>query len=400
VRALYISYDGALDPLGATQVLPYLRGLAAHGVRFTLITFEKPEKWSEVRRREAVSRNLESCGIAWRPLRYHKAPRVPATLWDVVKGSLVIRQAARKEKAQIVHCRGDVAMAMVRGARLGDGVRVLYDMRGFFSAERVDVGSWRAGSWIDRSVKGAERTNRRRADAIVVLTERAREALEREGPLPLHRVIPTCVDTTQFRPRAPNEPATFGLAYVGSLGTWYMAREMAEFCRCAASAFPERPLFLTPDLAEAARVGIDGTWAEVRCLPADEVSKWLARARALVCFVRPTLSKSASFPTKVGEAWAAGLPVVVNQGIGDLDAMVEQHSTGVVMRGFESGCYGEALTRLALLLRDPAVSSRCRDFAERRLNLADGVRSYRQIYERLLVDTAATASEPPPTRVS
>ena len=233
MRALYVSYDGALDPLGATQVLPYLRGLAERGVRFTLISFEKPEKWAEVERREGMRRTLEAAGIAWRPLSYHKTPRVPATLWDVVKGSMVIRQAAREEKAQIVHCRGDVAMAMVRVARLGDGVRVLYDMRGFFSAERVDVGSWRAGSWIDRSVKRAERANRRRADAIVVLTERARETLEREGPLPLHRVIPTCVDTTRFRPRPPTESAQFGVAYVGSLGTWYMAREMVEFCRRA-----------------------------------------------------------------------------------------------------------------------------------------------------------------------
>ena len=213
-------------------------------------------------------------------------------------------------------------------------------------------------------------------------------------------MIPTCVDTTRFGPRPPNEPAQFGVAYVGSLGTWYMAREMAEFCRRAASALPERPLFLTPDLAEAARVGIDGTWAEVRSLPADEVPKWLARARALVCFVRPTFSKSASFPTKVGEAWAVGLPVVVNPGIGDLAAMVEQHSTGVVLRGFESGCYEEAVRRLELLLRDPAVGIRCREFAERRLNLINGVRSYHEIYERLLGDTAATASEPPPTRVS
>ncbi len=76
-------------------------------------------------------------------------------------------------------------------------------------------------------------------------------------------------------------------------------------------------------------------------------------AGPLVCFVRPTLSKSASFPTKVGEAWAAGLPVVVNPGIGDLDAMVEQSSTGVVMRGFDSGCYEEAVGQLALLLAIP-----------------------------------------------
>jgi glycosyltransferase involved in cell wall biosynthesis len=273
-------------------------------------------------------------------------------------------------------------------------------MRGFFSAERVESGSWREGSWIDRWVKRAERANRRRADAIVMLTERAHAILEKDGPLPLNRVIPTCVDASRFRPRPANEPAQFGVAYVGSLGTWYMAREMADLCRRSTVLFPERPLFLTPDLVEASRAGIDGTWAEVRSLPADEVPTWLARARALVCFVRPTFAKSASFPTKVGEAWAVGLPVVVNQGVGDLEALVEQHSTGVVVRGFESQSYEEALRRLDLLLRDPTVGIRCRDFAERHLNVVEGVRRYHEIYERLLEHATATAFEPPPTRVS
>ena len=34
-RVLFISYNGMLDPLGQTQVIPYLRGLAKRGVQFT-----------------------------------------------------------------------------------------------------------------------------------------------------------------------------------------------------------------------------------------------------------------------------------------------------------------------------------------------------------------------------
>ena len=45
MRVVYVSYDGALDPLGASQVVPYLLGLAARGVAITLISFEKRERW-------------------------------------------------------------------------------------------------------------------------------------------------------------------------------------------------------------------------------------------------------------------------------------------------------------------------------------------------------------------
>ena len=38
MRALYISYDGMTDPLGRSQVLPYLEGLAKRGHEITLVS--------------------------------------------------------------------------------------------------------------------------------------------------------------------------------------------------------------------------------------------------------------------------------------------------------------------------------------------------------------------------
>jgi hypothetical protein len=42
---LYLSYDGMTDPLGQSQVLPYLCGLSQKGYRFTLVSCEKPERF-------------------------------------------------------------------------------------------------------------------------------------------------------------------------------------------------------------------------------------------------------------------------------------------------------------------------------------------------------------------
>jgi len=44
---LYISYNGMLDPLGQSQVIPYLRELSKAGVRFTLLSFERGTAWTE-----------------------------------------------------------------------------------------------------------------------------------------------------------------------------------------------------------------------------------------------------------------------------------------------------------------------------------------------------------------
>ena len=40
-RVLYISYDGLTDPLGQSQILPYLQHLAKESYQFTILSFEK-----------------------------------------------------------------------------------------------------------------------------------------------------------------------------------------------------------------------------------------------------------------------------------------------------------------------------------------------------------------------
>ena len=40
---LFISYDGMTDPLGQSQVIPYLQGLSKKGFQFYLLSCEKPE---------------------------------------------------------------------------------------------------------------------------------------------------------------------------------------------------------------------------------------------------------------------------------------------------------------------------------------------------------------------
>ena len=79
-RVLFISYNGMLDPLGQTQVIPYLRELALRGVRFTLLSFEREKAFTPegVRACEELRRELKANGIEWHWLRYHQRPSVPA----------------------------------------------------------------------------------------------------------------------------------------------------------------------------------------------------------------------------------------------------------------------------------------------------------------------------------
>src|SRR5215218_2844578 len=87
-RVLFISYNGMLDPLGQTQVIPYLRELAKRGVSYTLLSFERDKAFEPegVRNCEELRQDLSACGIEWHWLRYHQRPSVPATIYDVLAG--------------------------------------------------------------------------------------------------------------------------------------------------------------------------------------------------------------------------------------------------------------------------------------------------------------------------
>jgi glycosyltransferase involved in cell wall biosynthesis len=393
VTVIYVSYDGALDPLGASQIVPYLVGLAAHGVAVTLITFEKPGRWAQTAGRQAMQRRLEACGIRWRPLRYHKRPRLGGTLLDVVAGSRAIAREAARSAPALIHCRGDVATVMARWARLPPTIRLLYDVRGFFSEERVETGSWRRGSLLDRAVRRMEAANLRRADGAVVLTRHAVETLRQRRPsLRSLRVIPTCADVSSFRPRAPGQKPEFGLVYSGSVGTWYMAEEMVAFARLAAEVVPGPVLFLTQEPGELKRFGVTPDWAEIHAAEPGAVADWLRRGTALFFFIRPIPSKRASCPTKFAEGLATGLPVVCNGGIGDLDDIIERDGVGVLVEGFSDAAYADAARRLKGLLEDPGVSGRCRRLAETRYSVDLGVEVYHGLYTELV--TGAVPLDP------
>ena len=60
-KVLFISYDGLLDQLGASQILPYLEGLKSDVDRIYIISFEKRDKMNE--RGKELFQNLRKKGI-------------------------------------------------------------------------------------------------------------------------------------------------------------------------------------------------------------------------------------------------------------------------------------------------------------------------------------------------
>ena len=69
LEALLITYDGLLEPMGSSQVLPYIEALADDGVRTRVLSFEKASDLDDASRRHELRDRLDARGIEWTPLR-------------------------------------------------------------------------------------------------------------------------------------------------------------------------------------------------------------------------------------------------------------------------------------------------------------------------------------------
>jgi hypothetical protein len=80
-HVLYITYDGLTDPLGQSQILPYLVGLSGRGHRITILSCEKRAAMD--REGAAIRKLCKRSGLDWHPLPYHKSPPVLSSVLDL-----------------------------------------------------------------------------------------------------------------------------------------------------------------------------------------------------------------------------------------------------------------------------------------------------------------------------
>ena len=405
-RVLFISYNALIEPLGPTQILPYVCRLA-DTYRMEVLSFEKRVRSEDDDARDTreTERILAERGIRWIRLRYHKRPSLPATLFDIACGVVRILREQRRERFDLLHARGYVPAAVAWAVRKCTAVPFLFDIRGLHAESYADAGHWDVRGLTFRLTKRVERAILRDADGIVTLTQAVRptlqefDGLKQRTSAPPWSVIPTCVDLRHFafdatareRIRAQLEIGDRPvIVYAGSIGTWYLLDEMVDFYQAARERWPGL-FFLalvnrspeTASRALAAR-GIAASdyaamWARHAEMPA-----FLSAADAGLAFIRPGLSKRSSSPTKYAEYLACGLPIVANTAVGDVDDLLDRTGAGVIVATHTSEAYRAAADRIRELA-SADNRDRWRAVAESEFSVVSrACPAYRELYAGIL----------------
>jgi glycosyltransferase involved in cell wall biosynthesis len=384
-----------LEPLGQSLVLPAIRGLADRGMDITLMTFEKSHDLARAADVQALRATLVALGVSWTPLRYHKWPTVPATAFDVAQGIARSLWARRLGRFDLIHARTFVGGLIGWALRPWLRASLVYHGEGFWPDQQVEGGVWRAGSRIYRVCKAVDSALCTGADGLVLLSRRSLpvvEALPRgRRHAPPIAIVPSCVDLDHFpAPSASRPGGPPRLVYIGSLGNRYPVEPLGRFLRAVQRYEPSATLTVLsqsePDMVRRCvqSTGVAaGAWSLGRA-PHAEIPSRLAECHAGLFFLRQGPGAESCSPTKVGEYWASGLPVVTTPGAGDTDEAIRQHRVGVILGDLSAESHDRAARELLELLRDPDLPARCRRAAEEHYSLARGIDAQMRLYETLL----------------
>jgi len=400
-QVLYLSWNSIESPLVQSQVLAYLRGLAAKGWGFRLVTLEtgRSQGWLAARAQELVQ-SLESTPAAgkiqWHPV---VVPAQLARLGTVTRLWAMrrhVRAILQRHPLALVHARSYLPGWVAAKVCSPAGVPWLFDTRGFWVDEKVDKGGLKAGGPVYSILKRMERKLYRQADAVVMLAEAGVQAAKKHTLLPEYtpvRVIPTCVDINRFRP-APGDPKK-RLLCVGSVGPGYLGKEVFRLFALMQRLFPEYDceLCTRSDRRLIERLqresGVDVRRLRVFSRPHAGMSELLSAGGIGVSLIEPHASKQASCPTKVGEYLACGMPVIYNPGIGDMDTVLDAGQVAVRCSDFSQAGLENTVRQAVALFESPHTQRQCRQLAQDYFSLDRGVDSYDGLY-RLLTETQSS----------
>lgn len=398
IKSIYLSYDGVLEPLGQSQILPYLKKLTEHDLEFILISFEKKlydNKFKKINCRHELKQHK----IKWISLRYHKKPLILSTVFDVIYGFFVCFLAAIREKPKLVHARSYVSSTIALVLKKIFRLKFIFDMRGFWADERVEGRLWMKKGILYHLAKSFEKYMLRHSDEIVVLTEHAKRIIKSFGYTVNNiSVIPCCVDTENFRfnnktrlelRKKFNLNGKFIFIHTGSLEYWYMIEDMLNFFRVA-KLVESHLHFLILTHSDKNKIiklvydkNLDPKDFTILSVPYTHMPEYLTIGDAGLIFITPVFSKLASSPTKFAEYLSCALPVIINEKIGDMEYYVKENKVGVIVRGFNNNQYRQTFEGFLRLLKDKNLKFRCRQVACNNFSLNAGVDKYYQIYSRL-----------------
>lgn len=338
-----------------SQVIGVLEQLAEAGHKVTLFSapsnrlFARHTEQEIMQFQAKLARNSIKLCCFPIPVLTNASVRFFLIPWLLLFSLPAVLFVALKENVDVIHCRSYPAGLVGMLVKILTRKKYVFDMRGIYPEEGSFLfPSWHKGSLNFKAWKWIEGYMLRSADHIVVVSERFRQHVLSEYPAyadDLEKKISTIVcgiATGTMLDRLPSRMSPHNpirLVYSGTLDGWTSPQLLAETYRKIVVGNPQQVFWLNiyttsnqdaiRDALKAVEIG-DDKYA-IQRLRSDEVQSKLRENDIGILVRESSVVNMVSFPVKLGEYLAAGLPVVINDALIGAGEFVLRHNVGVVL---------------------------------------------------------------------
>lgn len=403
-KILYITYNGLCDPLGRSQILPYLTHCADTN-QIDIISFEKQKVFDE--NKEHI-KSLIPQQITWHPISFSTKIPFISKLWDIFKFRKKIRKILKTKSIQIVHARSYIpAFAVLSFLKKNSALKFIFDIRGFWIDERIDEQRWKINNFITilaiRFLRKLEIKAYQRANIVIALSEKAIPIIEKKMQVARKDIIliPCAVDTKLFNPEIVDQNKVEQLRkelnlpqpenvllYSGSLGGLYLTDELFLFYSKYKEVNKNSKLLLLTNTKKETiqnqmnKFGIESTDLVFQFVSREEMPLYLSLSKIAIQFIKPSFSKIASSPTKLAEYMSMGLFVISNTEIGDINNILSNPKHGILIDNFENESIENVINKIQETKNQWDKTS-IRNYALEHFSLREHAATYKKIYQDL-----------------
>ncbi len=349
---LFITYDGLLDPLGRSQIIPYLKSIAKPDRKIEVLSFEKKRN-TKFKKINSFKKDLLKNNILWKYNRFSENYGKVGKINDLIKMFFFSLSIVTQKNIKIIHCRSHVPAIVGFLLKKFFKIKLIFDFRGLWVEERFDYNIWNKKNFLHKLYfkifKKLEFKILNNSDYLVCLTNSIKPYLNKilNKKIPIE-IIPCCADYDFFKRNKYSKNVakkklniknnTSVIGYAGSINNVYLIQDMIKFFLNLQKKNKKLILiFVTHQINEVKKIiSINfnkNINKNIKIFKADreKIPLFLSTFDLTLCFIRKTFSRNAMSPTKMFESFATGTPFICNKGIGDVDLILKKHKIGNVV---------------------------------------------------------------------
>lgn len=395
MRILFLSYWGLDDPLTVSTVFPHLQLLVQRPEieSILLVTIERDGK------NPAFTLPFATNKVAYAPLISEPGRNVLITKTDdFLRFPKELVRLSTEHRSDFLLARGAPAGALAYLVWKQNELPFYVESFEPHADYMLESGVWKRYDPRYLFQRYWEKKQKQLALGLLPVAENYRQQLIREG-VPAERIVtvPCSVDVATFEydeAKRQQVRARLGFAsdapvgiYVGKFGDIYYDAEAFDLFRAAADRFGPafRLIILTPNLSsevrsKLAKVGFREDEVFVIKAPHAEVPGYLSAADFAFAPIKPAPCRLFCSPIKVGEYWAAGLPVLLTEGVGDDSAIIRREGGGAVFTLDQPASVPAAIEQIAVSLQNPDYRQHTVTLAARHRSLDRAKQAYTKLF--------------------